>query len=290
MARAEAGVDATYSLGAACELTGLSPDVVRAWERRHHAVSPTRTPGGTRRYSGADLERLRLLKAAVDAGHRIGHVAGLDADALARLGGGEPAGMTPDEALFEALADLDAPEADRLLALQLSTLGMARFAREYVPAFLEEVGKRWAEERLCVASDHLASSLLRALLGSALRPTSASLAGPRVVFATPSGERHELGLLVTSLVALGAGANAVYLGPDLPAEEILAAASRVSADAVALSLVTLPASQGRRTVRELRASLASETELWIGGRRAAELPATDGVLRFADFDALEQLA
>jgi len=77
-------LELTYPLRTVARLTGLSPEVLRAWERRYRVVTPARTPGGTRRYSAADLERLRLLKAAVDAGHRIGDVARLDVAELSR--------------------------------------------------------------------------------------------------------------------------------------------------------------------------------------------------------------
>ena len=50
--------DETYSVGAVSKVTGLSPDVLRAWERRYGVVEPLRTEGGTRRYRPADLERL----------------------------------------------------------------------------------------------------------------------------------------------------------------------------------------------------------------------------------------
>ena len=72
--------------------------------------------------------------------------------------------------------------------------------------------------------EHLASGILRSLLGSALQPTAVSALGPRIVFATPTGEKHELGLLMAALTALGAGADPVYLGAELPNEDILAAA------------------------------------------------------------------
>ena len=71
-------VEFTYPLRTAARLTGLSPERLRDWERRHGVVEPLRTPGGTRRYSTEDLERLRLLKAAVDAGNRISQVARLE--------------------------------------------------------------------------------------------------------------------------------------------------------------------------------------------------------------------
>ncbi len=78
--------ETTYPLRAAARITGLSPDLLRAWESRYAVVTPLRTAGGTRRYRASDLERLRLVKAAVDTGGRISVVARLDpAELLRRL-------------------------------------------------------------------------------------------------------------------------------------------------------------------------------------------------------------
>jgi len=181
-------LELTYPLRAAARLTGLSPELLRAWERRHRVVEPLRTPGGTRRYSAADLERLRLVKAAVDAGHRIGEVAHLEPDELKRRSG--IAGAHSEGRLNEILSALgrfDGAESQRLLSSQLSALGPSRFSRELAFPMVHEIGERWADGQIGIAQEHLASSVLRSLLGSALQPTAASLLGPRIVFATPTG-------------------------------------------------------------------------------------------------------
>src|SRR5215207_9740292 len=65
--------------------TGLSQDLLRMWERRYGAVEPTRSAGGQRLYSDDDVERLRLIDAAVAAGRRVGRIARLPTRALAEL-------------------------------------------------------------------------------------------------------------------------------------------------------------------------------------------------------------
>ena len=46
-----------YSISVAAELSGLHPQTLRVYEARG-LVRPRRTPGGTRRYSDADIARL----------------------------------------------------------------------------------------------------------------------------------------------------------------------------------------------------------------------------------------
>jgi methanogenic corrinoid protein MtbC1 len=238
-------------------------------------VQPIRTPGGTRRYSAADLERLQLVKAAVDAGHRIGQVAKLDLAALKRKSV-EAEAESPGqlEEVLTALDQLDGTTSQRLLSMQLSALGPARFAQEVALPLVHAIGERWAQGEMGIAPEHLGSSILRSLLGSALQPTASSLLGPRIVFGTPTGERHEMGLLMAALTALGAGANPLYLGVELPVEDLLGAVEETGASALALSLVTIPARQAKRTVGALRDGMPDEVHLWLGGpgARDFELP------------------
>jgi DNA-binding transcriptional MerR regulator len=281
--------ETTYPLRAAARLTGLSPELLRAWERRHAVVQPLRTPGGTRRYRRADLEKLRLVKAAVDAGHRIGEVACMDLAELRRSTA--VAKPRPTDQLDETLTSLRNLEAAKLqgqLSIQLSALGPARFAREVVMPLMYEIGERWANGQMGIAQEHLGSGVLTSLLGSALQPTAASILGPRIVFGTPTGERHELGLRMAAITALGAGANPIYLGAELPAEDLLGAVEATESAVLALSLVTLPTVQAERTVRALRGGLASEVHLWLGGVGATGLELPQGVERIESLEDLEQ--
>ena len=282
-------LELTYPLRTAARLTGLSPELLRAWERRHGVVEPLRTPGGTRRYSTADLERLRLVKAAVDAGNRISQVARLELEELKRVSAGAEA--RPGGRLDEILALLDhfdSAEVRRLLSLQLSALGAARFARDLALPLVREIGDRWANGQMGIACEHLATGVLRSLLGSALAPTATSLFGPRIVFATPAGERHELGLLMAALTALGAGANPIYLGVELPVEDLLSAVDGTDAAALALSIVTISSAEATRVVDALRGGLSAPIHLWLGGAGASELELPPGVEYMATLEDFEQ--
>jgi DNA-binding transcriptional MerR regulator/methylmalonyl-CoA mutase cobalamin-binding subunit len=289
MPKPAAARERTWAFWSASRMTCLSPELLRAWERRHRVVEPLRTPGGTRRYRASDLERLRLLKAAVDAGHRIGQLAELsnaELEALGREPAAAPRG-SPDE-IFAALERLDGAEAQRLLALQLAALGGVRFARGLAMPLALEIGERWADHRLGVASEHLASALLRSLLGSALQPGASALRGARIVFATLPGERHELGLLMAALAAMGAGANPIYLGPEVPVEELLRAVERSGAAALALSILAADPREAARALGALRADLAPELPVWIGGAGSAAIATPAGVERIESLEELEQ--
>jgi DNA-binding transcriptional MerR regulator/methylmalonyl-CoA mutase cobalamin-binding subunit len=283
--------EATYSVGAVARATGLSAHVLRAWERRYGAIEPRRTAGGTRRYTESELRRLLLLRRALAAGHAIGAVARLPASTIERmLEESEPPRPSATQGVLAALQRLDGREAERLLAMHLAALGPRAFAYEIAIPLLQEVGRRWERGELSVAAEHLGSSLARSLLGTALRASDGAARGPALLFSTPSGERHEFGLLVGALLAAASGVQVVYLGPDLPAGEVAEAARTLGAGVVVIGVVALHRRDTQRYVDELRRSLPAETEVWVGGATGADVEVGPGVVRLVDLPDLERRA
>jgi DNA-binding transcriptional MerR regulator len=279
----------TYSVGLVARLTGLSPHVLRAWERRYGAVTPVRTAGGTRRYRESDLSRLRLLQAAVAAGHPIGDIARLDEAALRARAAASTEARPALGDILESIDRLDMAEAERLLGVQLAALGPRRFAYAVVMPLLTEVGSRWEKKRLCMASEHLASALVRSLLGVLLRRRGSAAQAPPLLFTTLSGDRHELAVLVAAVTAADVGANAVYLGPDLPPREVALAAEKTHAAAVIAGVSRFDGARQRaESLRQLRRVLPARVGVWVGGSGldGIELPA--GVETFDSLEALEQ--
>ena len=113
------------------------------------------------------------------------------------------------------------------------------------------------------------SSTVRHILGSFLRLYAQPDARVRLLFATPSGDRHEIGTLGAAMLAASSGLGVAYLGPDLPAREIVESVQLAGAQVLVLGLTT--ASAGKARERELRAivrDLPRDVELWAGGRGA----------------------
>lgn len=63
-------LEAVYVISVAASLAGMHPQTLRIYERRG-LIAPFRTPGGTRRYSDADLERLSLIQDLTSQGINI---------------------------------------------------------------------------------------------------------------------------------------------------------------------------------------------------------------------------
>jgi len=63
----ERKADAVFVISVAAELSGMHPQTLRIYERKG-LIDPYRTPGGTRRYSREDIERLSLIQELTSKG------------------------------------------------------------------------------------------------------------------------------------------------------------------------------------------------------------------------------
>lgn len=289
-----------YPMRVVMSRTGLTADVLRAWERRYGAVRPYRSPAGQRLYSDRDVERLLLLRRATLDGHSIGAIATLHDQALEALLESSPTTVAaaPDAELDALVRDamnaterLDGTALEATLRRAVMALGATPFVDDFAPRFLIDVGERWHAGTVGVAHEHLASSLVRRALDWVIEAFAVSPRAPRLVVATPAGEQHELGAMLVAAAAAQEGWRVVYLGANLPAADITNAARQVRARAVALSLV---AARGNDVVAELRGTahgLAEGTSLILGGRTAehvAREARASGVRVLSDITALRR--
>jgi DNA-binding transcriptional MerR regulator/methylmalonyl-CoA mutase cobalamin-binding subunit len=288
--------------------TGLSADVIRAWERRYGAVAPERSETRRRLYSDADTERLLLLKRVTDSGRRIGDVAHLAMDELKALaeadraavarakatgGGARPARISTREhfdACLSAIRSMDATALDAALARAAVAMNTQMLLEEVLSPLLVHVGEQWRSGPLRVAHEHFATACLRSFLGTLVVQSNLAEVGPTLVAATPLGQQHELGALMASVVAAAGGWNVVFLGPNVPADEIVFAAAEKRARAVALSLC-YPSDDPRlpAELRKLGQRLPEDTVVLVGGAARHGYRATLDDMGVRALDTLSEL-
>lgn len=277
------------SIGAAAKRTGLSPHVIRIWERRYGAVEPSRTESNRRFYSEAEVERLGLLRQVTLAGHAIGSVAKLSAGDLLTLlhrdhGGLGGASPSPDalevksdfvRQALGAIRQWDTRAFEEILTRANLELGGRGMLQRVVAPLTQAIGELWQQGQLTAAHEHFASAVLKAFLFNATRPYPASETAPWLTVGTPTGQIHELGAMIVAAAAGCQGWRVNYLGCCLPPAELAGAAVQARARALALSLVypqddpRLPAE-----LETLRRQLPAEIALVVGGRAAPAYAAT----------------
>jgi len=244
-------------IGELARRTGVTVELLRAWEKRYGLLQPSRTNSGYRLYSPADEERIARM--------RRGLADGLAAAEAARaaleepvLGGGNLSDAAAE--LRSALEVYDDATAQSALDVLLATFTFETVARDVMVPLLREIGERWERGEISVAQEHFASSLLRGRLMSIARGWDRGI-GPRAVLACAPAERHELMLIIFGIALRAQGWRITYLGADTPVESIN------SDDHVVISATS--SDHFEAAAREIKA-LAKKVDVSIAGTGASE--------------------
>ncbi len=273
-----------HPINYAARVSGVSTHAIRIWERRYDAVTPERSASGQRLYSDADIDRLRLLRRGTEAGHAISRLAALRNDELRAIirdaevsPGADTGRATPStpvstevapmmEQCRNAIATLDRGGFDRVLGDARARLPQVVLVEELIAPLMHWVGNAWQTGQLGVAHEHLATATLRAFVDHMHRDALGDQTGPIVIVTTPAHQRHEIGAMLASLVAVSEGWQASYFGPDMPAVDIARCAVAKGARAIALSAPL--AGREDELLRELLALvglLPESTAVIVGG-------------------------
>ena len=255
---------------------GVSPELLRAWERRYGLVRPVRSEGGFRLYTAEDGERVARMRSAL--------ADGLSAAEAARSALTDT--HAPDEPLAdahrrlrEAVASYDEPALHAVVDDALAAFGVETALRGLLLPALHRIGEEWERGELEVAQEHFASTLLRERLLNLARVWGRG-GGPRAILACAPGERHDIGLIAFGLLLRSHGARILFLGADTPLESVGRAAAALAPRLVVLSSVDAGLLEAQAPA--LR-RLAKRVPLALGGPGATEtLCRRLGVRRLGD--------
>src|SRR3954454_12133906 len=227
-------------IGELSRRVGVTPDVLRAWERRYGVLRPHRSRSGQRLYGAADEDRVRRMLALIESGY--------SASVAARLATAPEAATPPPAAGaltdLAGLADdfraslhaLDEAGAEAAFDSLLAGFALDTVLRDAVLPFLHDLGERWARGTVSVGQEHFATAVVAGRLHALTRGWDAGI-GPRAVLACPTDERHDLGLLCFALALRGRGWRVSYLGADTPADAGPGIAEELDAELVVLGAV-----------------------------------------------------
>lgn len=263
--------------------TGVNVELLRAWERRYHVVEPSRHESGKRLYSDSDIDRITLLRRAVERGLRIKGAAEKTNEELSEFlrehevataspGASAKSAATGDllAQCRAAVADCDGKRLESLIERARADLALPVWTDDFLAPLISWVGQAWSDGELRIYQEHFATSVLRGCIARGLGASRGDVA--TIVVTTLAGEAHELGALLAATSAAAAGWRVEFLGTDLPSSEIAAAVKRFGARAIALSIV-LPARDGKaiEEARHLRRLVGPEVAIFAGGKGVSAL-------------------
>lgn len=284
----------SFNIAAVERDTGLSKDVLRMWERRYGFPQPDRDSNGERCYPADQVERLRLIKRLMDAGHRPGKLIATPVEELAgfvsRRAKARPGIDSSDGSeLSELLALIkqhDSNGFQQAMQQRLARQGLQRFVQDTIAPLTFRIGEAWEEGSVEVFEEHLFTELTKRLLRQAIAGLPSGLRSPRIMLTSVPDEPHVLGLLMVEALFALEGAECIPLGTQMPLLEIGRAASAHRTNVVALSFsVAFPQRQIPGLLQQLRMVLAPEIELWAGGAGVQRLAPIEGVLLLTSFES-----
>jgi len=274
-----------YPIKVVSQITGLSVFVIRAWEKRYDVVIPSRTETNRRLYSEEDIEKLKLLNDALHSGHNIGGIASLSVSELKTILGNkntfttnnnvEPNDYTLEDTksfiddCISAVKVFDSKALETILLKASAKLSQPQLIEDLIIPLVYTIGKLWHDGVIRIANEHLASSVIRSFLSNLIEQNIPSNNAPVIISATPRGQDHELGALIAGVTAAFLGWKVIYLGPNLPEEEIAAVSNSLGAKVVALSIV-YPSDdpQLKKDLLNLKRILPENVHIIVGGRAA----------------------
>lgn len=223
-------------IGELSRRTGVSPELLRAWENRYGLLRPERSPGGFRMYSEDDEARVRRTTALIAQSVPAAEAArqALSNVAVDESGPDRPVVELLAQELQEALDHFDSEAANDVLDRLFGAVSVDYALREVLIPYLHQLGERWATGAASVAQEHFASHLIR---GRLLGLAGDWGVGNRdiAVLACLPGEAHDLGLVILSLLLTRRGWRVTFLGADTPLDTLESSVPVLSPALVVLS-------------------------------------------------------
>lgn len=298
-ARNDADPGARLSIGALSRATGVPVETLRTWEARYGFPVPERKPSGHRVYPTASIPRLLRIAEALARGHRAGQVVAAsdsDLDELLQVTPAAPPApamappsMRSTEVLLDHVERFDADRLTRALLGEWARREPVDFLEHVIAPLVRAVGQAWEERRLEVRHEHFLSERVGDLLRSLRLPLEERARGPLVVLGSLPGESHGLGLQMVALVLAAAGCRLLFLGTEVPPDQIATLARDLGARALGLSIsAATGGAASNAQLRRLRAALPRRIQLLVGGAGAPKK--SEGIEVITDLAALDAWA
>lgn len=243
-ALAQLSVAPVFNTKAVARDTGVPPDTFRAWERRYGVPRPQRTPGGHRLYSERDIAVIRWLRDRTEEGMNISHAVMLLTSVLEASESVIPTDETRSlsvmvDELIDALTSFDASVAERTVSEAFAIYPFEEVLLHLVQPAMIEIGERWHRGEINVASEHFATEYVRRKMASLLNVFENNAQRDTIVVGCAPQELHDVGILFASLFLVRRGWHVVYLGAQVPLDDLLETIEAVSPTLVCMSASTL---------------------------------------------------
>ena len=206
-------------------LSGIKAHTLRIWEPRYGFLKPCRTDTNIRYYCNRELKTILNISLLNKYGYKISHIDKMSEEELNE----KIIALSPREAqqerivneLIANMIDLDIDLFEQLLDNHILVKGIDKTINHLIFPFLQRIGILWLTNHIRPAQEHLVMNCIRQKLIVGIegevtqRPVDKT-----VLLFLPEGEYHELGLLYVYYLLKTHGVKVLYLGADMPLEDV----------------------------------------------------------------------
>ena len=281
--------------------TGLSADVIRAWERRYKAVKPSRSSNGRRLYSDNDVKKLMLLQRIISGGRRIGDIAKLNVKNLEDLVESDESAtviksslanrpstgsvMESFDGCIEAIGELDANKLINSFEVAYQELGPVFLLEDLFAPLVQHVRDECKLGTFRQSQEKFVVELMQSFLLMNSTKSNKSL-NNKILIISPISHNDNLSMLRLSLVCDDSDWMPVYIGTSISADEILFSYEQGRCDL--LMVVIDPNGSQQFLPNELRKirSLIKDDEILIFGETTSSY---QDVIKETGFTAINNI-
>lgn len=240
-----------YNTRAVVHATGIPASTLRAWERRYHILAPRRTSKAYRLYSERDIATIRWLHQQLQNGLTISqaaalltaqqsdenplHLPSLSASAATSLAADLP---SLAQQLYTAFVNFNETDAEAIVSLALAYHPVDAVCLDLLAATQTLIGEGWHRGEVPVTAEHFGSNFVRRRLFTMLNLQPTSIGGPLIFIACAPDEQHEIGALLVALFLRWSGYRILYLGQNVPINDLFNTVRNLQPALVCMSAAT----------------------------------------------------
>ncbi|MFN5422655.1 MAG: MerR family transcriptional regulator [bacterium] len=206
-------------------LTGIKAHTIRIWEQRYGFLKPQRTDTNIRYYNNEELKKILNIALLNKYGFKISHIDKMSSDEiktkLLTINNSQAQQERVVNSLIQCMVDMDLEGFEDTLEDQIAAKGIEKTIHQIIFAFMERIGVLWITGHINPAQEHLVSNIIRQklIVGTEAVNPIFQLKKTGLLF-LPEGEYHELGLLFIQYLLKSRGLHVLYLGANVPLEDV----------------------------------------------------------------------
>jgi len=206
-------------------LSGIKAHTIRIWEQRYDFLKPQRTDTNIRYYSCEDLKTILNISLLNKYGYKISHINKMMPaeirEKILLLNNSEAQLERTINDLIKSMIDIDMDRFEEIIDGYIARKGIERTIVQILFPFLERIGILWQTGRIIPGQEHLVTNIIRQKLVMGIENTRSLVQLDKsFLLYLPEGEHHELGLLFMHYLLKSRGAKVIYMGCNLPLDDM----------------------------------------------------------------------